>query len=469
MSNQVDASESSNTPNHENKTEEPIKPRISIIKQWKILMKSIEDKTGINGYYVIGLLLVCVILVYLNIFESLITNLIGTVYPGFCTLKSIETKSKDKKNWLTYWLIFGSFLIVDKFAVIIMKIIPFYFVLKILFLIWMFLPGSNGSAIVYNLLLKKIFKYLETNVEPYVTEAKTFASTVSVDVSKKISGSILKLKNLKKDKKGKGDMAEALKASQELQSQENQVFQSAIVFGNHPILNNDDNLKEEEEKKKKEELKRKQEEEEKKKQEELKRKQEEEEKKKKEEEKRKKEEEEVKRKKEEEEEKRKEEEELKRKQEEEELKRKQEEEEKRKREEEEEKKEKDEDEIAKLEEMQKNISEITKLVENNINNFDNTNNKEDGQKKDEQKNEEQTNNEIPVEKKEEDKKENSSEEKIKNEWDNILGGEILGNNENQEENKEENKQEEKKETNEEKTNEENNNNANNEEEKNNGE
>ena len=486
MSNQVDSPESSNIPSQENKTEEPIKPRISIIKQWKILMKSIEDKTGINGYYVIGLLLVCVILVYLNIFESLITNLIGTVYPGFCTLKSIETKSKDKKNWLTYWLIFGSFLIVDKFAVIIMKIIPFYFVLKILFLIWMFLPGSNGSAIVYNLLLKRIFKYLETNVEPYMTEAKTFASTVSVDVGKKISGSILKLKNLKKDKKGKGDMAEALKASQELQSQENQVFQSAIVFGNNPILNNDDNskddnLKEEEEKKKKEELKRKQEEEEKKKQEELKRKKEEEEQKRKqeeelkrkqeEEEKRKQEEEELKRK-QEEEFKRKQEEEEKRKKEEEELKRKQEEELKRKQEEEakqkqeeEEKKKKDEDEIAKLEEMQKNISEMTKLVENNINNLDNTDSKEDGQKKDEQKNEEQTNNEIPVEKKEEDKKENSSEEKIKNEWDGILGGEILGNDENQEENK----QEEKKEPNEEKTNEENNNNENNEEEKNNGE
>ena len=417
MSEQTPIQEPPNTTNPENQTVEPIKPRISLIKQWKILMKSIEEKTGINGYCVLGLILICVILVHLNIFESLITNLIGTVYPGFCTIKAIETKSKDKKNWLTYWLIFGSFLIVDKFAVIIMKIIPFYFVLKILFLIWMYLPGSNGSAIVYNLLLKKIFKYLETNVDPYMKEAKTFASTVSVDVTKKISGSLLKLKSLKKGTKTKGgDMAEALKASQELQNEEKQVFQSSIIFGSNPNLNNDDNsknenLKKEEEKRKKEE-------------EELKRKLEEEQKIKEEEEKRKKEEEE------------------KRKQEEE-LKKKQEEEMKQKQIQEEEQDKKDNEEIAKLEEIQKNLSEMTKLVENNLENVDN---KENEQKKEEQ-----------IETKEKDKEENNSEEKIRNEWEDILGGEFLGNDENKEENKGTN------------VNKENNNNVNNEEEKNNEE
>ena len=485
MSNQEATPDSQNTSNPENQQEEPIKPRISLIKQWNILMQSIEAKTGLNGYVVIGLLLICVILVYLNIFESFITNFIGTVYPGFCTIKSIEKKSKDKKNWLTYWLIFGSFLIVDKFAVIIMKIIPFYFVLKILFLIWMFLPGSNGSAIVYNLLLKKIFKYLETNVDPYMKEAKTFASTVKVDVTKKISGSLLKLKSLKKGPKAKGgDMAEALKASQELQKEENQVFQSAIIFGSNPISNNDDNskseslkkdeekIKEEEEKRKKEEEeKRKQEEEEKKKQEEeLKRKQEEEEKRKQEEEEKKKQEEELKRKqeeeekrKQEEEDKRKQEEEEKRKKEEEEAKQKQiqeeekrkqeEEEQKRKKEEEEEKQKqiqeeeennKDNEEIARLEEMQKNLSEVTKIVENNLNSLENTDNKESEQKK-----EEETNIDAPKEQKEEDKKENEAEEKIKSEWDDVLGGDIIENDENKEENKEETKQEEKKEGNEE--------------------
>jgi len=74
----------------------------------------------------------------MGIFESLITSLVGTLYPGFSTIKAIQ-KNKDKKEWLTYWVIFGSFLIFDMFSTIIIKVVPYYFVLKIIFLIWVFI------------------------------------------------------------------------------------------------------------------------------------------------------------------------------------------------------------------------------------------------------------------------------------------------------------------------------------------
>ena len=78
--------------------EEKVKYQISIAEKWQEIMKAIKDKTGIDGIYVIIFLLLCVILVYLGIFGSLITNLIGTLYPGFSTIKSIEKKTK-KKEW----------------------------------------------------------------------------------------------------------------------------------------------------------------------------------------------------------------------------------------------------------------------------------------------------------------------------------------------------------------------------------
>jgi hypothetical protein len=116
------------------------KPQIkfSLSDKWKEIMKSIKDKTGIDGIFVIIFLSLCVFLVYMEIFESLITSLVGTLYPGFSTIKAIQ-KNKDKKEWLTYWVIFGSFLIFDMFSTIIIKVVPYYFVLKIIFLIWMFI------------------------------------------------------------------------------------------------------------------------------------------------------------------------------------------------------------------------------------------------------------------------------------------------------------------------------------------
>ena len=123
-------------------------------------MKAIKDKTGFNGIYVIIVLLICVFLVYLGIFGTLMINIIGTIYPGWSTIKAMD-KNIDKKEWLTYWAVFGSFLIVDMFSNIIIKIIPFYFVFKLCFLLWMILPGSNGCRLVYNFLIYKLFKSVE--------------------------------------------------------------------------------------------------------------------------------------------------------------------------------------------------------------------------------------------------------------------------------------------------------------------
>ena len=202
------------------------KYKISIVEKWKEIMKAIKEKTGIDGLYVILFLLVCVILVYLGIFGDLITNMVGTLYPGFCTIKAME-KKQNKKEWLTYWVIFGTFIIVDTFSNIIMKIVPFYFVLKILFLIWMFLPGSNGCKLVYNFLIFNLFKSIENYVDTFMDDTKYIAKeiykegkSVGIDKMQKmgkrikvIQGSLLK---------GKFDnMEEARKAAEEIENEEN--------------------------------------------------------------------------------------------------------------------------------------------------------------------------------------------------------------------------------------------------------
>jgi receptor expression-enhancing protein 5/6 len=163
--------------NPEEKNSEENENQISLLEKWENQMNIIQEMTGIKGIFVIWGLIIVILFVYFNIFDSIITNLVGTLYPAFWTIKSLEKKStEEQKKWLTYWVVFGSFIIVDMGSPVIMKFIPFYFLIKILFLMWLFMPGSNGCTIVYYLVVKKIFKYYEDKIDTYVDGAKEYAN-----------------------------------------------------------------------------------------------------------------------------------------------------------------------------------------------------------------------------------------------------------------------------------------------------
>ena len=89
--------------------------------------------------------------VMLGIGQTYITNIIGVAYPAFMSFRALESSGMDDdKQWLTYWVCFGAFNIVDQFAGIILRFIPFYFFLKCGFLIYLFHPSMLGATTVYN-------------------------------------------------------------------------------------------------------------------------------------------------------------------------------------------------------------------------------------------------------------------------------------------------------------------------------
>ena len=156
--------------------------QISLLEKWQKHMNLIQEKTGIKGIFVILGLVISVIFVYFNIFDSIITNMVGTLYPAFWTIKSLEQNIvEEQKKWLTYWVVFGFFIIFDTSSIVIVKFIPFYFLFKILFLIWLFMPGSNGCTLVYHFVVKKIFRFYEDKIDSYVEGAKDYASDMLAD------------------------------------------------------------------------------------------------------------------------------------------------------------------------------------------------------------------------------------------------------------------------------------------------
>ena len=137
----------------------------------------ISQKTGYDGKLISGILILCFLLAFINLFGKYITCLVGVILPAYWSIKSIESPEfNDDKQWLTYWAVFGIFTLLDQFANIILRIIPFYFVIKIAFLIWCFMPNTMGALFVYNKLVGPYFRKYENKIdqkiEKFIREGK---------------------------------------------------------------------------------------------------------------------------------------------------------------------------------------------------------------------------------------------------------------------------------------------------------
>ena len=131
----------------------------------------IEKKTGQNPKIILGILGISLLFVLIGYLEKYITCIVGIVLPTYWSIKAIESnEGDDDKQWLTYWAVYAVFDFLDLFAGFILKIIPFYYILKLIFLIWCFMPNTQGALMVYNHIIKKFFIKYENNLDQLVNK-----------------------------------------------------------------------------------------------------------------------------------------------------------------------------------------------------------------------------------------------------------------------------------------------------------
>eukprot|EP01041_Mallomonas_annulata_P007462 gene7462-15267_t len=119
-------------------------------------LSTISSQTSIDkSILAVGGALVSVLLLFAIGGGAFIVDLVGFAYPLYASLKAIESKGvEDDAQWLTYWLIFSILKIVDELAGVITQLIPFYFLFKVVFLVYCYHPSTKGAAVVYSQLLR---------------------------------------------------------------------------------------------------------------------------------------------------------------------------------------------------------------------------------------------------------------------------------------------------------------------------
>ena len=117
------------------------------------VFKALEDNTGIQRLYLAyGLIGLTVTWLAFGFGGQLVANTIGLVktfyftlelhlsfrfaYPAYCSIQALESKQKgDDTQWLTYWVVFAAFSVLEYFADFIAGWVGIYLLMKTFFVL----------------------------------------------------------------------------------------------------------------------------------------------------------------------------------------------------------------------------------------------------------------------------------------------------------------------------------------------
>merc|ERR1719456_1839615 len=108
---------------------------------------------------------------------NLITQLVGFVYPAYESFKALEPDNEKRENprmmrtWLTYWIVYSLFSVVEVFVDYILYWVPLYYLLKLVFLVWLMIPKLGGAELVYKLFIEPMLRQYRKRIDVAVDDA----------------------------------------------------------------------------------------------------------------------------------------------------------------------------------------------------------------------------------------------------------------------------------------------------------
>uniref|UniRef100_UPI00358DFE90 receptor expression-enhancing protein 1-like isoform X1 n=1 Tax=Myxine glutinosa TaxID=7769 RepID=UPI00358DFE90 len=105
--------------------------------------------------------------------SRLVVLFFGILYPAYSSYKAVRTKNvRQYVRWMMYWIVFALFTTVETFTDLMLCWLPFYFELKIAFVIWLLSPYTRGSSVLYRKFVHPMLSSHEQEIDDYLHQAK---------------------------------------------------------------------------------------------------------------------------------------------------------------------------------------------------------------------------------------------------------------------------------------------------------
>ncbi|XP_053944929.1 receptor expression-enhancing protein 4 isoform X2 [Cuculus canorus] len=99
--------------------------------------------------------------------------LFGMLYPAYASYKAVKSKNiREYVRWMMYWIIFALFMATETFTDLLISWFPFYYEIKMAFVIWLLSPYTRGASLLYRKFVHPTLSRREKEIDAYIIRAR---------------------------------------------------------------------------------------------------------------------------------------------------------------------------------------------------------------------------------------------------------------------------------------------------------
>ncbi|KAJ7305326.1 hypothetical protein JRQ81_011246 [Phrynocephalus forsythii] len=99
--------------------------------------------------------------------------LLGMLYPAYASYKAVKTKDvRAYVRWMMYWIVFALFMATEALAEPFLSWFPFYYEIKMAFVVWLLSPYTRGASLLYRNFVHPTLSRKEKEIDRFILQAK---------------------------------------------------------------------------------------------------------------------------------------------------------------------------------------------------------------------------------------------------------------------------------------------------------
>ncbi|KAF9902362.1 receptor accessory protein 4 [Linnemannia zychae] len=117
--------------------------------------------------------------------SRVVCSVAGSLYPAYASYKAINTRDNTRLTaWLMYWAVMGMFSVAEFVLDTFVFWFPFYYEIKMLFVLWMILPQTQGSIYIYQAIVDPYLSKHEKEIDLALKDMKNKAMAMGMQYLK---------------------------------------------------------------------------------------------------------------------------------------------------------------------------------------------------------------------------------------------------------------------------------------------